>query len=164
MLSKILLPITIPKRILFFLEYEYKEQGYMLLRDFRLHCNRDWSQISQAITRLKEDDLIVREKVGRETKLLITEKGSRHIEKYLLLASEHIDNFEELFLKANIAAKTKNYRIENEKRENGFNLEMVESDIYDTLSILGESNLASEEQINSLAKNLVRVFKNNAKA
>lgn len=101
MLSKILLPVSIPMKILLVLVNNFDEQGFMLLRDFKKYCTKD-SQISHALTSLEEDRLITREKVGRQTKIIIMDKGRRYIDRYISTAIKYISDFFNFFKKENI--------------------------------------------------------------
>lgn len=96
--------LTNPKKILYLIEFIF--QKLVPIKKLLEYIPIADSQMAVSLNRLERRGLIVREKFGRETKIRITERGSKFSRNYQFYVKEQIRGFY-FFLKSIKAFDTK---------------------------------------------------------
>ncbi len=129
----------------------------MFSKDFQSIFNRAGSNISQAIKRLKNinklkpDSYVITEKIGRQIKVTLTQRGDQYSDKILIEVKEFLNWVESL----QNGSKTLQY---SETQIIDI-LESIEPSIEDELNLL--SKYIGKTMIKDLGNNLMKIFRSN---
>ena len=149
--------ISIHKRILFLLKYAAKEDNSMFSKDFQTIFNRAGSNISQAIARLKNvnelkpESYVITEKVGRQVKVTLTQRGDQYSDKILKEVKEFLGWVEGLQNGSKTLKYNNNQIIEI--------LESIRPSIEDELNSL--SGYIEKARIKDLVNKIMEIFRSN---